>query len=55
MGYFRTLNYKERVSLFNLTHMMSMANHVAIGEEIPRVDSGYSLNKDFIELIHINP
>ena len=35
--------------------MMSMADHVAIGVETPRIDSGCSLEKKFIELNCINP
>ena len=34
--------------------MMSMAYPVAIGVEIPRIDSGRSLEKEFAELIRIN-
>ena len=35
--------------------MMSMADPIAIGVETLRIDSGYSLEKEFTELIHINP
>ena len=35
--------------------MMSTADLVAIGVEIPRTDSGCSFEKEFIELIHMNP
>ena len=45
----------ERISLFDLTHMMSIANLVAIGVETLRIDSRCSLEKEFIELIYINP
>ena len=56
MGYSRrTSNYSERITLSNLTHMMSMADPVAIGVETPRIDSRCSLEKEFTELIHINP
>ena len=56
MGYSRgTSNYPERITLSNLTHMMSMANPIAIGVETLRIDSGCSLEKEFIELIHMNP
>ena len=56
MGYLRrTLNYPERITLSDLTHMMSMADHVAIGVETLRIDSGCSLEKEFIELIRMNP
>ena len=35
--------------------MMSVADHVAIGVETLRIDSGCSLEKDFTKLIHMNP
>ena len=35
--------------------MMSMADLVAIGVETPRIDSGCSLEKEFTELIRMNP
>ena len=48
MGYSRrTSNYLERISLYNLTHMMSMANPIAISVETLRIDSGCSLEKEF--------
>ena len=50
----RTLNYPERITLFNPSHMMSMADPIAIGVETLRIDSGCSLEKDFIELIRMN-
>ena len=56
MGYLRrTSNYLERITLSNMTHMMSMADLVAIDVETPRMDSGYSLEKEFTELICMNP
>ena len=56
MGYsIRILNYLKRISLFDLTHMMSTTNLVAIGVEILRIYSGCSLEKEFIELICMNP
>ena len=56
MGYSRgTSNYPERITLFDLTHMMSMVDPVAIGLETLTIDSGCSLEKDFIELICMNP
>ena len=56
MGYSRrTSNYLERITLSNLTHMMSMVDPVAIGVETLRIDSRHSLEKEFIELIHIHP
>ena len=56
MGYSRrTLNYPERITLSNLTHMMSMADPIAISAETLRIDSGCSLEKEFTELIRMNP
>ena len=56
MGYLRrTSNYPERISLYNLTHMMSMADPIAINVETLRIDSGCSLEKEFTELIRIHP
>ena len=43
------------ITLSNLTHMISMANLVAIGVETPRIDSGCFLEKEFTELICMNP
>ena len=33
---------------------MSMTNLVAIGVETPRIDSRFSLEKEFIEVIYMN-
>ena len=56
MGYSRrTSNYPERIALFNPSHMMSIADRIAISVETLRIDSGYSLEKDFTELIRMNP
>ena len=56
MGYsIRTSNYPKRIALSNPTHVMSMAYHVPIGVETIRIDSRCSLEKDFIELICMNP
>ena len=44
----RTSRYLEIISLFNLTHMMSMVNLEAIGVETLMIYSGYSLDKKFI-------
>ena len=56
MGYLRrTSNYLERKSLSDLTHMMSMVDRVAINVETPRIDSVCYLEKEFTELIHMNP
>ena len=56
MGYSReTSNYPKRIVLPSPTHMMSIVDHIAIGVEILRIDSGYSFEKDFTDLIHMNP
>ena len=56
MGYSRrTLNYLKRISLSDLTHMMSMTDLVAISVETPKIESGCSLEKEFTELIRMNP
>ena len=56
MGYSRrTSNYQERIILYNLTHMMSMTDLIALGVETLRIDSGCSLEKEFTELIYMNP
>ena len=56
MGYSRrTSNYPERIPLSNPSHMMSMADPIAIGVETLRIDSGCSLEKEFTELIRMNP
>ena len=56
MRYFtRTSNYPERIAQSNPTHMMSMADPIAIGVETLRIDSGCSLKKEFTELIRMNP
>ena len=55
MGYLRrTSNYPERIALSNPTHMMSMANPIAISVETLMIDSGCSLEKEFTELIRMN-
>ena len=56
MGYLRrTSNYSERIALSISSHMMSMADPIAIGVETLRIDSGCSLEKEFTELIRMNP
>ena len=56
MGYStRTSNYTKIISLSNPSHMMSMADPIAIGVETLRIDSGCSLEKEFTELIRMNP
>ena len=55
MGYSRrTLNYLERIALSVLTHMMSMADLVAIDVKTLRINSGCFLEKEFIGLICMN-
>ena len=51
----RTSNNPERIALCNPTHMMSMADPIAIGVETLRTDSGCSLEKELTELIRMNP
>ena len=56
MGYsIRTSNNPKRITLSNPTHMMSMVDLIAIGVETLRIDSGCSLEKEFTELIRMNP
>ena len=56
MGYSRRIsNYPKRITLSNPTHMMSMADLISIGVETLRIDSECSLEKEFTELIHMNP
>ena len=56
MGYSRrTSNYPERIALSNPSQMMSMVDPIAIGVETLRIDSRRSLEKEFIELIRMNP
>ena len=50
----RTSNCLERISLSYPTHMMSIVDHITIGVETLRIDSGCSLEKEFTELIHMN-
>ena len=53
--YSRTSNYLERIALFDLTHLMCIADPMAIDVGTPMIDSGCSLEKEFTELIHTNP
>ena len=56
MGYARrTSNHSERITLSDPTHMMSMTDLIAFDVEILRIDSGCSLEKEFIALIRMNP
>ena len=42
------------IEFFDLTYMISIADLVAINIETLRIDSGYSLEEEFTELIHMN-
>ena len=56
MGYSRrTSHYPERIALSNPSHMMSIADPIAICVETLRIDSGCSLENEITELIRINP
>ena len=56
VGYSRRIsNYPERIALANPSHMMSMTDPIGIGMETLRIDSGCSLEKEFTELIRMNP
>ena len=56
MGYsIGTSNYPKRILLSDQTHMMSMADLIIIGIETLKIDSGCSLEKEFTELILMNP
>ena len=56
MGYSRDKsNYPERITLSDLTHMMSMIDPVAIDVETLRIDSGCFLAKELTEMICMNP
>ena len=55
IGYSRTTsNYPLRITLFDLTHMMSMVEVVAISLETLRINSESSLKKEFTQLISMN-
>ena len=55
MGYLRKIShYPERITLLDPTHMMSMADPVAISVETLRIDSECSLEKETTKLICIN-
>ena len=56
MGYSRrTSNYLERITLSNPTHTMSVADPISIGVETLRIDIRCSMEKEFTELIRMNP
>ena len=50
----KTSHYLERILLSYPTHMMNMIDLIAIGVKTLRMDSGYSLEKEFVELILMN-
>ena len=50
-----TSNSPERIKLSDSTYMMSMADLVAIGMETLRINNECSLEKDFTQLIRMNP
>ena len=55
MGYSRrTSNNPERIALSDQTHMMSMADLVAISLETLRIESDCFLEKEFTKLIFMN-
>ena len=51
----RTSNYLERIALSRPTHMMSMVDPITISEKTQLIDSEYYLEKEFTELICMNP
>ena len=56
MGYSRgASNYLKRIPVYDLTHMMSMTDHVTLSAEALRIDSGCTLEKEFTKLIGMNP
>ena len=56
MGYLRrTSNYLKRITLSDLTYSISMYDLVAFTMETLKIDSGWSLDKEFNELICMNP
>ena len=50
----RTSNYQKRIELYDLTHVMSTVDLIAISVETTRVNSKSSLENEFIELICMN-
>ena len=50
-----TLTYLEGKTLFDLTYMLSIIDPIAINVETPKIDNGCSLEKEFTELIYMNP
>ena len=51
----KALNYLEKIALSDPTYMMSMIDLVAIDVETLRIDSVCYLEKEFTELIPMNP
>ena len=51
----KTSNYLEKIALSNSTHRMRTIDLVIIGVEKLRISSGCSLDKEFINLICMNP
>ena len=47
----KTSKHLERIKLFDPTHIICMADSIAVSVETLRIDSGYSLEKEFTELI----
>ena len=50
----RTLNYPERITLSDPTHMISIVEYVTISVETLMIDNGCSLKKEFTKLICMN-
>ena len=50
-----TPNYSKIIVPYNSTHIMTIADLVAIKVETLRIDSRCFLDKEFIKLIHMNP
>ena len=56
MGYSREIsNYSKIIVLSDPTHMMSMVDPIAIDVQTLIIDSGCFLEKEFTELIRMNP
>ena len=51
----RTLNYLKRIALYDPTNMMNMVDLVTINVKTLRIESVCSLEKEFTELIYMNP
>ena len=51
----KDIDYLERITLSDMTHMMSMADLVAIYVETLMIDSEFSLEIEFTGLICMNP